>query len=95
MVMEHQFTIAEARSNLPSIIDTVEKGPIVRLTRHGRTVAVLLSIQEYDRLRRKRAGLWRALKAFRSRIKDEGVEVSGKDFEGLRDPSPGREVELS
>lgn len=93
--MEGQFTVAEAKNNLPAIIHAVENGPAVRITRHGRTVAVLLSIQDYQRLNRKKAGLWGALKEFRGRIREEGVEISSEDFEGLRDSSPGREVELS
>ena len=45
--MERQFTIAEAKSRLPAIIHSVEDGPSVKLTRHGKPVAVLLSIHEY------------------------------------------------
>jgi antitoxin Phd len=46
--MERQFTIAEAKSRLPAIIHSVEDGPSVKLTRHGKPVAVLLSICEYE-----------------------------------------------
>ena len=53
------------------------------------------SIQEYDRLNRKKAGLWRALKKVRVQFKEEGVAFFSEDFEGLRDSSPGRKVELS
>ncbi len=92
--MENQFSIAEAKNRLPSIIHYVEKGPYVKLTRRGKPVAVLLSIQEYERLRRKYSGFWSALSAFRQNIQDEGIEISGMDFDGLRDTSAGREVEL-
>ena len=92
--MENQFSIAEAKNRLPSIIHYVEKGPYVKLTRRGKPVAVLLSIQEYERLSRKYSGFWSALSAFRQNIQDKGIEISDMDFDGLRDTSAGREVEL-
>ncbi len=92
--MQNQFSIAEAKNRLPSIIHYVEKGPYVKLTRRGKPVAVLLSIQEYERLSRKYSGFWSALSAFRQNIQDEGIEISDMDFDGLRDTSAGREVEL-
>ncbi|MFC1895181.1 type II toxin-antitoxin system Phd/YefM family antitoxin [Thermodesulfobacteriota bacterium] len=93
--MEERYTIAEAKNRLPSIIHSVEKGPAVQLTRHGRPVAVLLSIKEYERLNRKREGYWRALKSWRNLMAKEGIAVADEAFEIPRDSSPGREVDLS
>ena len=92
--MQKQFSISEAKNKLPTIIHYVEKGPSVELTRRGIPVAVLLSIQEYERLSRKYTGFWSAVSEFRRKVEDEGVEISDKDFDGLRDLSTGREVEL-
>jgi len=92
--MQKQFSIAEAKNKLSTIIHNVEKGPYVELTRRGKPVAVLLSIQEYERLRRKYTGFWSAISEFRRKIEDEGIEISDRDFEGLRNLSSGREVEL-
>ncbi len=92
--MQKKFSIAEAKNRLPAIIHYVEKGPYVELTRRGKSVAVLLSIQEYERLSRKYTGFWSALSEFRQKIEDEGIEISERDFKGLRDLSAGREVEL-
>jgi antitoxin Phd len=94
VVVQKQFSIAEAKNRLPAIIHYIEKGPKVELTRRGKPVAVLLSIREYERLRRKYTGFWNALSVFRQNIQEEGVEISDTDFEGLRDPFAGREVEL-
>jgi antitoxin Phd len=93
--MQKQFSIAEAKNRLPSIIHYIEKGPYVELTRRGKPVAVLLSIQEYERLSRKYTGFWNALSAFRQNIHDEDIEISDMDFEGIRDHFAGREVELN
>ena len=92
--MQKQFSISEAKNKLPTIVHYVEKGPFVELTRWGKPVAVLLSIQEYERLSRKYSGFWRALSEFRRKVEDEGIEISDRDFKGLRDQSSGREVEL-
>jgi len=88
--MQKQFSIAEAKNKLPTIIHSVEKGPSVELTRRGKPVAVLLSIQEYERLSRKYTGFWNAFSEFRRKeAEDEGIEISDRDFKGLRDLSSG------
>ena len=92
--MEKKYTIAEAKSNLPAIIHTVEDGPSIKLTRHGKPVAVLLSIREYEQLAKKKTGFWSALTKFRNILEKENIEITDKDFADLRDTSTGREREL-
>ncbi|MHC1726689.1 MAG: type II toxin-antitoxin system Phd/YefM family antitoxin [Syntrophobacteraceae bacterium] len=93
--MEAQYTIAEAKNKLPAIVHSLEKGSPVKLTRHGRPVAVLLSVDQYERLSRGTEGYWEALESFRDQMKKEGILISEADFEDLRDDSRGREVELT
>ena len=92
--MEKQYSIAEAKSKLPAIIHSVEEGPLVKLTRHGKPVAVLLSIREYEQLVHKKKGFWNALTEFRKALKKADIEITDADFELLRDTSIGRESEL-
>ena len=92
--MVKQFSIAEAKSKLPAIIHSVEDGPCVQLTRHGKPVAVLLSIREYERLVQKKKGFWSALMEFRNAMEKEGIQITETEFSGLRDTSIGRESEL-
>jgi prevent-host-death family protein len=92
--MAKQFSIAEAKGKLPSIIHSVEDGPSVQLTRHGKPVAVLLSIREYELLMLKKKGFWSALMEFRNAIEKEDIKITDDDFKGLRDTSFGREREL-
>ena len=92
--MERQFSIAEAKSKLTAIIHSVEDGPLVKLTRHGKPVAVLLSIREYEQLAKNKAGFWSALTKFRSILEKENIKISDADFEDLRDTSTGRKREL-
>jgi prevent-host-death family protein len=44
--MPKRYSIAEARSNLPSIVGQAEAGREIELTRRGKPVAVLVSLQE-------------------------------------------------
>ena len=92
--MAKQFSIAEAKSKLPAIIHSVEDGPCVQVTRHGKPVAVLLSIREYELLVLKKKGFWSALIKFRSAMEKESIQIADADFEGLRDTSFGRKREL-
>ena len=92
--MAKQFSIAEAKSKLPALIHSVEDGPYVQLTRHGKPVAVLLSIREYELLVLKKKGFWNALMKLRNAIEKEGIKITDADFRGLRDTSYGRESEL-
>lgn len=41
----------------------------------------------YERLSQKREGYWRALNSLLKHMQDEGVLISGKDFENLRENS--------
>lgn len=48
-----QYSIAQARDQLPQLVHTAEQGTPVELTRRGKQVAVILSAKEYDRLSQK------------------------------------------
>jgi prevent-host-death family protein len=51
-MMLDQYSIAEARNNFAALVRDVEtKEGAVAVTRRGKQVAVLLSIEEYGRLR--------------------------------------------
>lgn len=92
--MEKQYPIVDAKNKLTALIHSVETGPAIKLTRHGKPVAVLLSIKDYDRLSQKRKGYWRAMSSFRSHMEREGLLGDSGVFENLRDNSTGREVDL-
>ena len=91
--MTKQYSIADARNNLPGLVHEVEHGAAVELTRRGKPVAVLVSIGEYRRLRGdKKGGFWDALQEWRSTVDWENWDDSVID--GLleeRDRSPGRD----
>jgi antitoxin Phd len=92
--MEKQYAIAEAKNNLTSIIRDIETGIPIKLTRHGKAVAVLLGIKEYELLKRQKGNFLQLLMEFRSGIEKEVIDISDSDFTGLRDVSSGKEVDF-
>ena len=92
--MSRRYSIAEARSRLPRIIDQADAGVEVELTRRGQLVAVLVSRREFERLRGKRLHFGDAYKKFLEThsLREVGVEA---DFAAsTRDRTTGRKVSL-
>jgi prevent-host-death family protein len=74
--MTPRYSIAEARAHLNAIIEHAEAGEAVELTRRGRPVAVVLSREEFERLRSARPSFGDAYRAFRKRyvLEEMGLE---------------------
>jgi len=89
-----QYSIAEARSNLPSIVDQAEAGQEIELTRRGKPVAVVLSLRELERLRGQRVPFGAAYRQFLKAYSLRDVGVEEDVFERARDRGPGRKVSL-
>ena len=90
--MTRQYSIAEARAHLPSIIDDVEAGNEIELTRRGKPVAMVISRREYARLRSDRPGFGKRYDEFVARF---GAAANGDDaFRDVRDREQGRVVDL-
>jgi prevent-host-death family protein len=92
-VMAKQYSISEARNNLPNLIREVEHGPPVELTRRGHRVAVLLSINDFQRLTVNKEDLWTAIQRFRAKYDLSDLDID-QIYGDVRDRSPGREVVL-
>jgi prevent-host-death family protein len=91
--MAKQYSIAEARHNLASIVYELDNKERIELTRRGAPVAVLLSIKEYRRLSLKRTDFWNAFTAFRDSVALKELKIEPEVLFGARDRSGGREVE--
>ena len=91
--MSRQYSIAQARSSLPALVHSVEDGPPVELTRRGRPVAVLLSLEEYERLQRKTPDFWEAVETFRRDVDLEALDAASV-YADVRDRSPGRKPDF-
>lgn len=92
--MNRRVSVAEAKNKLPAIIHEVEKGSVVEITRYGRSVAFVVPQRDFDLLQEKGGGFWEALTKVRNIMKAEGIVMEDRDFFDLRDPSPGRPVDL-
>ncbi len=92
--MPKSYTVASARAKLAEIVDEVESGKEVELTRRGKKVAVVMSAARYARLRGDRVAFMTAYETFRVEhdLKEVGVEPGWAA--GLRDRDVGRGVKL-
>jgi len=93
-----KVSLAEARDHLTGLVRDVERGQRVDLTRRGKRVAVLVSAEEYDRLKRPHAtdgrAFLKALEDWRARLPDDFEGFSDDEVRSWRDRSPGRHVDF-
>ncbi len=88
-----RYSIEEARANLDGVVQEAEEGIQVELTREGEPVAVLVGMEDFERLSKKKPGFWEAYQEFR-RTTDLSEIDPDEIFRDVRDPSPGRDVDL-
>jgi prevent-host-death family protein len=92
--MAKSYSIASARAKLANIVDEVEAGSEVELTRRGKKVAIVMSAARYARLRGERAAFMTAYETFRAThdLAEAGI---GSDWAlGLRQKDVGRPVKM-
>lgn len=91
-----QYSITQMQENPEGVMQAVEREKAIEITRQGKQVAVLLSVDEYRRLVGERqSDLDVALAKFRQELVEEGLDIDPDEmFKDVRDRSPGREVNL-
>ena len=92
--MSKSYSVADARAHLSDILDDVEAGKDVQLTRRGRAVALVLSPQRYDMLRSEHTNFGDAYRAFLGRHAPEEIGLEPDFFASIRNQEPGRRVRL-
>jgi prevent-host-death family protein len=92
--MFHRYSIAEARSSLPKIVDQAEAGFDVQLTRRGKPVAAVVALRVLERLRGERPGFRTAYQDFLKRFSLDEVGLESDFFASAREKSAGRKVSL-
>jgi prevent-host-death family protein len=90
--MDKHVSISEAKNRLPALVHDIEHGSAVQLTRHGKPVAVLISILQYKKLISRPKNFWATLSAFRDSADESALLSSDDDFFDHRAQSPGRSV---
>ena len=94
MFKSKRYSIAEARSNLPTIVDQAEAGVEVELTRRGTPVAVVVSLRALERLKGERPGFGDTYKDFLKKYSLKEIGVEDDFFKSSRNKNSGREVSL-
>jgi prevent-host-death family protein len=92
--MAQQYSVAEARSSLPTIIDQAEAGLKIELTRRGKPVAVVVSLRQFERLRGDRPRFGDAYRTFLKKHSLEEVGLEDGFAATGREKGVGREVSL-
>ncbi len=92
--MKKQVTIAEAKNHLPRIVYKVERGQPIEITRRGRPVAVILSINDYARMGPSTTSFWNSLQSFLKHPDATAARGASGFVEGARDRGVGRRVKL-
>lgn len=89
--LEESYSIADARQNLAALVHRAEQGGPIGLTRRGKRVAVILSQEEYSRLRPR--NWWKQILAWR-RAHPPDEDLAPAEVDSWRQRSPGRDVSL-
>lgn len=87
-----RYSIAEARNHFAEIVHDLKHNSRVEVTRRGRPVAILISVEEFELLRAGNVTFTSAYEAFRNTHDLTKEEIDPGVFEGLRDTSSGREM---
>ena len=89
--MVKKYSIAEARDNFTSMVHEAEEGTQVELTRRGKPVAVLIGVEDFERLSNsnKKKGFWEAYQEFRRTHDLVAADIDPDEIWGdVRDHSP-------
>ncbi|MEK8019136.1 MAG: type II toxin-antitoxin system prevent-host-death family antitoxin [Candidatus Parabeggiatoa sp.] len=77
-----KYSMTEINNNLSAVMLMMEKtGTPVELTQSGKTIAILLSKDEYDELTKPKLSPWDALMAFREKENIENLNIDTTIFD--------------
>lgn len=94
LLMKKTYSVGSARANLPAILDDVQSGRVIHVTRRGQPIAVIMSPAEYAALERRQSTFAEACADFRKRFDVQSLGLGRDFFDALRDPRPGRKFRL-
>lgn len=95
--MQKSYSIAEARNQLTKLVREAEAEYTVQLTRRGKPVAILVSVDVFEELNRSKSDTTRfydRIMAWRAEHITDDMENDGV-WDDVRDKSPGREIDFS
>lgn len=86
------YSIADAKDRFAAIVHEAEQSTPVEITRRGQPVAILLSVADYERLRRAHHPFWSAYEAFRQQHDLATAAIEPELFADARSRETGRDV---
>ncbi|MCB0046731.1 MAG: type II toxin-antitoxin system Phd/YefM family antitoxin [Caldilineaceae bacterium] len=92
--MTKKYSIAEARQHFAALVHEVEDEEPVEITRRGEAVAVLLSMEAYQRIQRMlipKQNFWTAYEQVRQAHQLADLDIEPEIFQ-VRSADPGRET---
>ncbi len=90
--MPKSYSIAEAKNRLSHVVREAEAEAPVELTRRGHPVAMVVSIEDYQRLETPRHSVWDAIREFRGKHDMAVLDLDPEEiFDRVRDRSPGKD----
>lgn len=87
-----EFSVAQAKNQLPQLIHQTEQGMHIQITRYGKPVAILLSQAEYNRLQQAGTTFASAFQRFHQKF--QNVSLEPPDLEDLRADETGRTFQI-
>jgi prevent-host-death family protein len=93
--MVKRYSVTQARASLSRLVKEVEQGARIELTRRGKLVAVMVAVEDSERLTNNEGrGFWEAYQEFRRRVDLVELNIDPDEIWGdVRDQSPGRDFE--
>lgn len=85
-----KYAVSELKTHLTQALREVEQGKMIEVTRHGKSVAVLIAKNEYEDLTTVRPSFALCVHALRE--SSEFMPLDAADFDNLRDKDAGRAV---
>ena len=84
--------IVDTKNNLPKYIYQAEAGKDICITRHGKAVAMLISIERYkSKFTEADSGLYGAIMAWRQQVTFDEDLLSDQTIDALRNKRPARD----
>ena len=80
-------TISHLKNHLPEIVHNVEKGEDIQITRHGKPVAVIISLERYNHAFSSGAGIFSALQQWRT-MYPEADGFTDSELENMHNREP-------
>ena len=82
-----EATISHLKNHLPEIVHDVENGRDIQITRHGKPVAVIVSLERYNHAFSAGKGIFSAYQRWRD-LHPEGAGFTDEEIDNMRDREP-------